>query len=310
MASNIPECPLNLKQIQTYLKIASEHDTRDVVIAYWCRLYSLQLGLKVTGQQPEDRVFLIKIMDWLETVKKQSRENESITNEVAAQAYLENYALKLFMFADRQDRESNFGKNVVKAFYTAGMIYDVMLTFGELTDEVQQNRKYAKWKASYIHNCLKNGETPVPGPAQGGEDELELMLGRLNQGEQPEEPENQPPSMPTTSHIGFTPYVPPPNTNPSDPDSDAASFKFRAPSPPKEPDTAPGGFQAFVPTDSSHNVYVPVIGGGEVNITPEHKIKAQKYCKWAGSALTYDDVQTALDNLKKAVHLLETGQDV
>lgn len=51
----------------------------------------------------------------------------------------------------------------MKAFYTSGMIYDVMATFGELTEEVIQNRKYAKWKAAYIHNCLKNGETPVSG---------------------------------------------------------------------------------------------------------------------------------------------------
>lgn len=50
------------------------------------------------------------------------------------------------------------------------MVYDVLLTFGELSDEAQKNSKYAKWKAAYIHNCLKNGETPIPGPMQ---DELE-----------------------------------------------------------------------------------------------------------------------------------------
>lgn len=55
-------------------------------------------------------------------------------------------------------------RNVVKAFYTAGMLFDVLTTFGELSEEVVQNRKYAKWKAAYIHNCLKNGETPLPGP--------------------------------------------------------------------------------------------------------------------------------------------------
>lgn len=32
------------------------------------------------------------------------------------------------------------------------------------------HQKYAKWKAAYIHKCLKNGETPVAGPV-GGEDE-------------------------------------------------------------------------------------------------------------------------------------------
>lgn len=54
-------------------------------------------------------------------------------------------------------------RNVVKAFYSAGMIYDVLLTFGELSEEAAQNRKYAKYKAAYIHNCLKSGETPIPG---------------------------------------------------------------------------------------------------------------------------------------------------
>lgn len=48
-------------------------------------------------------------MDWLETTKK-GCSNESITNEVVGQAYLENYALKLFSYADQQDRASNFGK--------------------------------------------------------------------------------------------------------------------------------------------------------------------------------------------------------
>lgn len=47
---------------------------------------------------------------------------------------------------------------------------DVLTTFGELTEEIQQNCKYAKWKSAYIHNCLRNGETPVPGP-MGGEEE-------------------------------------------------------------------------------------------------------------------------------------------
>lgn len=61
-------------------------------------------------------------------------------------------------------------RNVVKAFYTAGMLYDVLDTFGDPSEEVQQNKKYAKWKAAYIHNCLKNGETPVPGPM---DDEME-----------------------------------------------------------------------------------------------------------------------------------------
>jgi Vta1 C-terminal domain len=32
---------------------------------------------------------------------------------------------------------------------------------------------------------------------------------------------------------------------------------------------------------------------------PEQIAKAQKYCKWAGSALNYEDIKTAIDNLQK-----------
>lgn len=57
-------------------------------------------------------------MDWLEQVKKQYADNEAVTNEVAAQAHIENYALKLFLYADKQDREENFGKWVKTILYT------------------------------------------------------------------------------------------------------------------------------------------------------------------------------------------------
>lgn len=52
----------------------------------------------------------------------------------------------------------------MKAYYTAGVIYDALMTFGELSEEATDKRKYAKYKAAYIHTCLKNGETPIPGP--------------------------------------------------------------------------------------------------------------------------------------------------
>lgn len=52
-------------------------------------------------------------MEWLEVFKKQHKDNEAITNEVVAQAHLENYALKLFNYADQQDRAANFQKFVI-----------------------------------------------------------------------------------------------------------------------------------------------------------------------------------------------------
>lgn len=67
--------------------------------------------------------------------------------------------------------------------------------------------KYAKWKAAYIHKCLKSGETPVPGPA-GGDGEAE---GGGGDSTYPPYPSNtqQPPGYPpnTQQPPGY-----PPNT--------------------------------------------------------------------------------------------------
>ncbi|XP_037821866.1 vacuolar protein sorting-associated protein VTA1 homolog [Lucilia sericata] len=295
-----PPCPPSLKQIQHFLKLAQEHDTRDIVVAYWSRLYALQVGLKITTQQPEETKLLLGIMDWLEAVKKENSDNEAISNEVAAQAHMENYALKLFLYADKQDREGNFGKNVVKAFYSCGVIYDVLQTFGELSEEALHNRKYAKWKAAYIHNCLKNGEVPIPGPMQE-QNEDEENVNETNEGDE-------------TNNESPVDTEPQDNANAESGESDRPTVEDilnnpdKLPSPPME-EEKPGGFEPFVPPAQPHPVYTVPQPAADLKITPEQMLKAQKYCKYAGSALNYDDVKTAIENLQKALTLLTTGVD-
>ena len=116
--------------------------------------------------------------------------------QIVASAHVENYAMRLFVTADKQDRAANFGKNVVKCFYSAGVLFDVMETFGELSPESAHYRKYAKMKAAYIHNCLKNGETPVAGPL-------------VEEGEQ-EEQEEENVTMPVPAPRSNTEFVDPP----------------------------------------------------------------------------------------------------
>ncbi|XP_076233271.1 vesicle trafficking 1 [Calliopsis andreniformis] len=270
---DLPEIPSPLKSIQHYLKVASTHDQRDPVVSYWCRLYALQTGLKLSTKTPEESAFLLKLIDWLEATKKELRDNEAITNDVAAQAHLENWALKLFLYADKNDRIGNFGKNIVQSFFTAGLLYDVLTVFGELSEEAAQNKKYAKWKAAYIHNCLKNGETPIPGPIQDNTENIDSdkCLDK-------------------------------------EPDDEAIS-KMKS----KEEERDASAKEAvdirssMVEDEADYNVTTKTEGGVELSL--DQMNKAQKYIKWAGSALNYDDISTAVSNLQKALHLLTTGQE-
>lgn len=301
--ANLKLAPEGLKSIQPYLKIAEEHEKRDPAITYWCRLFAVQSGLKINLKSPEVSGFLINLMDWLETTKKSRNDDETISNDVVAQAHIENYAYKLFMWADNEDRSGRFNKNVVKAFYTAGFIYDIVNTFGEPSEEVLHHRKYSKWKSTYIHNCLKNGITPIAGPMAMDGEETEQDEENTNFDEKwmnnPSNDLDLKPQLPYPSGGLFNVpgFQPPEGLNLPVPGTHA-------------PPSTPNGSSQLSPTTSITNIANYPDHGNKTDILgPEDYHKAQKYCKWAGSALQYEDAPTAIENLQKALRLLTTGRD-
>lgn len=195
-------------------------------------------------------------------------ENEAVTSEIVASAHIENYAVKLFNWADKEDRASNFGKNVVKAFYTAGNVFDILQVFGELTPEVAQRRKYAKWKAAYIHNCLKSGQQPVPGPLEDEEEEGAAAADTAG-GEEPTQ---------------YAPEIAPPPVAP-------------------EP-------VANVPINIPPPVAVTEEPRSGSKLEPSEVLRVQKLCKFASSAMDYEDVDTAIKNLTEALALLQKAKHV
>ncbi|KAM7136849.1 vacuolar protein sorting-associated protein VTA1 homolog isoform 1-T1 [Molossus nigricans] len=281
------------------------------------RLYAMQTGMKIDSKTPECRKFLSKLMDQLEALKKQLGDNEAVTQEIVGCAHLENYALKMFLYADNEDRAGRFHKNMIKSFYTASLLIDVITVFGELTDEfrfiplpevsTEQNvkhRKYARWKATYIHNCLKNGETPQAGPVGIEEDndvEENEDVGATSLPTQPPQPSSStydPSNMPSSSYTGI--QIPPgahaPANTPAEvPHSTGVTSNTIQPTPQTIPAIDPALFST--------------VSQGNICLTPEDFARAQKYCKYAGSALQYEDVSTAVQNLQKALKLLTTGRE-
>lgn len=249
-------------------------------------------------------------MDQLEMMKKELSTNESISQEIVGNAHIENYALKLFLYADNEDRAGRFHKNMIKSFYTASLLIDVLSVFGELSDENCQHRKYARWKAAYIHNCLKSGVTPEPGPigmeGEAYDDEFGVEAGGpSNASLDPFQPRSSvrtnaadqgPPSVPSAnfSNIQVPPGSHAPANTPADLPHPAESVR-----PVPLPRAGPVG-ETAPPTISTP---------GEMRLTAEDFTRAQKYCKYAGSALQYEDVTTAVQNLQKALKLLTTGKE-
>ncbi|KAI5627157.1 vacuolar protein sorting-associated protein VTA1-like, partial [Silurus asotus] len=281
--------PPQLKAIQHHYRTALEHDKRDPVVAYYCRLYAMQTGMKLDSKTPECRKFLVKLMDHLEKMKQELSSNESISQEIVGNAHIENYALKMFLYADNEDRSGLFHKNMIKSFYTASLLFDVLSVFGELSEEVR-NEPGGLWSVCVIIVC--------------GISVCDDEFGAVAGGPSPPHPcssadptDGGPASMPPPNYN--TVQVPPgshaPANTPADLPHPAAE--------PMKPVPVPRTVAAVEPTPISTSQQ------GEVHLTPEDFTQAQKYCKYAGNALLYEDVSTAIQNLQKALKLLTIGKE-
>jgi vacuolar protein sorting-associated protein VTA1 len=338
MNFNVPQ---SLRPIAHYVKIAQEFAQRDICISYWALYYAVQAGMKIDRTSPEAMQFLASTLGYLENVKKANANHDEITSDIVAQSYIENYALKLFNAADQKDKAADFGKNIVKIYYTAGHIFDILTTFGELDENLEKARKYAKWKATYIHNCLKNGETPIAGPPGEQEKPNESSGGSLDRGGTLDPPN----PAPTMQDFGF-PQIPhdtntsnPPPQQPhggystaSYPDPNQGGYpsqnygfqhypqhpphqpQHHQPTPPPRPSQQPPQYQSHThpgmpPSMQNSSSHTNVAATGSYTPASDLKledfIEARKYLKFAMSAIDYEDGPAAIDNMMKSIRVLQ-----
>ncbi|RUP45321.1 Vta1 like-domain-containing protein [Jimgerdemannia flammicorona] len=273
--------PEDLKYISHYLQRANELRTREPVVSYYCKQLLCcktchKQGLEEQGQQ---RIFGQQ--------KKDCGDNDAITNDVVGYAHIENFALKVFLNADNEDRSgkaSSFNwslfikflykkihflhftyacRKTAKTFMAAATFLELLKTFGDIDVEIEEKIKYAKWKATDIMKAFRDGRVPTPGPPGGlpQHDELPPSIHQISPSAPPQQPHRQS-------------YAQPMPPSPAQSASPQLLSKPFTPAPP-------------IPID--HTVVST----------------AQKHAKWAISALNYDDIKTARENLLKALDLLK-----
>ncbi|CAI5438324.1 unnamed protein product [Caenorhabditis angaria] len=284
MSTKVPPA---FKPIAHYIKIANENASRDPVIYYWCLFYAVQSAMQLDKSSPEALQYLTGLLTTLEAIKKQLHDNEAIKNETIGQAHIEDFALKLFNFADNKEKEGKIDKSVVHAFYTAGHIMDILSLFGEVEEPFLSSKKYAKWKSTQIFACLRDGTPYVPSSAQEKTVDDELAeFGEQFRGGNPPSGEssssNQPPSYPSIGFAGIPPQVPQP--------------PIRNQIPHQPPVVEP-----FY----DDSISKPTSSSSSAGPTSAEYSELRKYTKYALSAIDYEDVKAIRDNLSKALALLQ-----
>ncbi|XP_015241786.1 PREDICTED: vacuolar protein sorting-associated protein VTA1 homolog [Cyprinodon variegatus] len=190
--------------------------------------------------------------------------------------------------------------NMIKSFYTSSLLIDVLTVFGELSEELKQFPVFS--------SCISDefGAEGFSGQSfsHGGSFRADLPSQdqNSNQGPAPgigfsQDPGSAPGGQPASNYnnIQIPPGAHAPANTPAELPAPSGEAVKPMPAARAVPNVDPSLFNAQQQ--------------GGVQLSPEDFTKAQKYCKYAGSALQYEDVGTAIQNLQKALKLLTTGKE-
>ena len=316
------------KGLLPFLQRADEMARHDKRVAYYCaspaascavlskthphttcagRLYALEQGLALPDRSAETNALLGSLLKQLEVrlhnswawwALRRSQRVVSAHHQVDKPSagladddalYMEGFAARIFNKADALDRSGRSDAATAKALYASSLFFEVLRQFGELAPETAAKQKYAAWRAAEIRAAVKEGRAPVAAPSAAAAD------GPIHPPPVVDAPFASgyatPPSMPST---------PPPAASGG---QGSAAFSPRmetgrpslAPTP-----SPPPGLKAPVLTDLPGT---PSASGLPLNALME----AQAAAKIAASALSFDDVPTAVTQLRIALHALRAS---
>ncbi|RKP04700.1 Vta1 like-domain-containing protein, partial [Thamnocephalis sphaerospora] len=273
--------PPALGFVKPFLKKADEMHEHDPVVAYFCKFYAVDLAWKRYGTMEQDaKDYVANLIVSLEQEKTALKDHDALSDDSVSRAYVEEFALNIFKRADDEDRAGRASIKTANAFLASSVFLEVTRYFGEPGEDITAKIKYAKWKAVEIAKAIKAGKMPTPGPhntAEAADDALSDGFEASTGAASVASPSDQqarsiPPSAPVV------PVAPPaPFASPAPP---ALSMPFASPAP-----SAP-----VASVTSSNQVAVDRVIAS-----------AEKHVRFARSALQYEDIRTAVNNLQQAL---------
>lgn len=230
----------------------------------------------------------------------------------------------------RLDRAGRSDAKTAKMLYVSSVFLEVLRQWSELSEDLASKQRYAAWRAGELSAAAREGRAPPPPPntdedpdpaSAGTGNVFETAGGSTGSGGPPPGvPTVEAPSQGTTPDVPSasspnttsapTPSPPPPSYLSPATTANATSpspYPSDAPPPPASwtPPSAPPSAPHIVGVPSPPANLPPVSYGDGIGI--EHVAEAQKHAKFAVSALGFEDVPTAVDNLRRALALL-TGR--
>ncbi|KAJ4156346.1 hypothetical protein NW754_007972 [Fusarium falciforme] len=356
MAQPLPAA-LKIPEVSRFINRANQLRNHKPAISYWCEYHAVNqiVGKGLHNTDDETFEFTKTLIERLESTKTERADDDAIVDNVAGQAYVEQFANETFDRADRTLRANKVTRQTADTFDAAATFFDLTREWGEPDPEVLQKIKFAKWNAARIFKAVREGKDP-------NESNPKQLTGPHPASVEDAPDAGEPPSVPTFTDA--PPEIPDPGYFPPQPHPDARAPEPFVPSPlsqsptpglsgvpPPPPPAAPAAISPVpeippphpatqippqpspqIPTklpsqfappppqpssgssappswSTTPSVPHPAVSNPPPAIpqapAPHADInQAQKHAKWAISALNFEDVPTAVKELRNALALL------
>ena len=147
----------DVKALTPFLQRADEMSRADPKVAYYCRMYAVEEGMRATERSSELSKLLGELLEQLETTKAAAGLAETREED---ELYLENFALKLFAKADKADRAGARDARTAKLFYVSSVFIEILNQFGPVEQDVGEKQRYAAWRGAELSGCARDGRVP------------------------------------------------------------------------------------------------------------------------------------------------------
>eukprot|EP00922_Rhytidocystis_sp_ex-Travisia-forbesii_P056265 GHVS01083303.1.p2 GENE.GHVS01083303.1~~GHVS01083303.1.p2 ORF type:complete len:295 (+),score=80.72 GHVS01083303.1:288-1172(+) len=294
MADTLPE---PARHLAPYINRADELHEHCPMASFYCRLFVAE-QLSLLRTQPSDAGVDKLLMDQLDKAEQLKALTNSNSDNPSVSPFtkqeFENFCLGVFKRANDDDQTGQISQSTLQRYFCAGIFLDVLGQFGPLSPEMEQKRKYSRWRATCIKRSLDKGETP-PSPNDEEQEEGEGLALTDEFGKLHLSPKTTKPT--TTSSTALATAGSPTACGATSPSAvssprSAASPKIDAAAKRPPPPVSVGS-----PGSSSRP---RVVGGTD---------RALKHAQHAVSALNFDDAKTARRELHEALACLDDGDD-
>ncbi|KAI5847168.1 Vta1 like-domain-containing protein [Morchella snyderi] len=160
----VREPPNELSAVKQYIRRGNQLRGADPVITYYCYFWAIKhiLANSLHSQSPECTVWTTDLMDELERRKAALEGNELLTDDMAAQAYVENFALKIFNNGVQVIDANRATNQTADTLLAGATLLEVCQVFGDLDADTLKKIKYGKFHATRILKAIQAGHDPNP----------------------------------------------------------------------------------------------------------------------------------------------------